>query len=180
MHKLYFVIYFQKINGALEATCHLLHRYHLCFMLFATSPLQFLSTSATFSYPNSTRQGLRCEATLFIWLEIIQIYHDKHTNNNIVFYFSYHVPYSNFINFKFILPYNLYLPTHVNFISTLAYNLIGYDLVVDKALCYAYIKYSYWRERLNDLLVISTIMRSKYVQIDLTGQHQHQAAQHSL
>jgi hypothetical protein len=47
MHKLYFVIYFQNINGALHATCHLLHGYHLCFMLLAT-----------FSYPTSTRQGL--------------------------------------------------------------------------------------------------------------------------
>jgi hypothetical protein len=65
MHKLYFVLCFQKINGALEATCHLLHGYHLCFMLLATSPLQFPSASATFSYPNSTRQGLRCHTTLF-------------------------------------------------------------------------------------------------------------------
>ena len=49
MHKLYFVIYFQNINGALHATCHLLHGYHLCFVLLATYSLQFPSSSATFS-----------------------------------------------------------------------------------------------------------------------------------
>ena len=41
MNKLYFVIYFQKINGSLHAKRHLLHGYHLCFMLLATSSLQF-------------------------------------------------------------------------------------------------------------------------------------------
>ena len=41
----------RKIDYILEATCNLLHRYHLCFMLLATSPVQFPSASATFSHP---------------------------------------------------------------------------------------------------------------------------------